>query len=211
MTDLVLLGGGGHCESVIEVLQQFDHYNLIGVLDPTYIEGARSVFGLPIVGTDDEIEQYVRKGCEFVITVGQIQSSRIREKLYHHVKDIGGRLPVIISKTAYVSRSAQLGEGTVVLNHAIVNVKGQTGRCCILNTGCLLEHGSSVGDFTHVSTKAVLNGEVRAGDRVFIGSGTIVNHGVTIGDDCIIASGSLVRKNLPSGTKAAGNPLRKFK
>jgi maltose O-acetyltransferase len=49
---------------------------------------------------------------------------------------------------------------------------------------------------------------VRIGDRVFLGAGVIVLPGVTIGDDAIVGAGSVVTRDIPPRTVAAGSPAR---
>lgn len=46
------------------------------------------------------------------------------------------------------------------------------------------------------------------GRRCFIGARSIVMAGVKIGDECIIGSGSVVTKDVPPRSIAAGNPAR---
>ncbi|HTA04995.1 MAG TPA: acyltransferase [Solirubrobacteraceae bacterium] len=49
---------------------------------------------------------------------------------------------------------------------------------------------------------------VRIGSRVFVGARTTILPGVTIGDDVLIGAGSVVSRDVPSGTVVAGNPAR---
>lgn len=212
MIELILLGGGGHCESVIEVINGLDKFSIVGVLDPSFDEKApRKIMGFPIIGNDDSIEKHIAKGRQFVITVGQIKSSKIREDLYNLIISKGGTLPAIVSRTAYVSSLALLGEGTVVLNNSFINAKAKLGRCAIVNTGSIIEHGCSIGDFCHISTGAILNGNVSSGNKVFIGSGSVINQNITIGHGTVVGSGSLVTKNVQSGLVVVGNPSKEKK
>jgi len=48
-------------------------------------------------------------------------------------------------------------------------------------------------------------------DNVWIGSHTIVQRGVTIGANSVIAAGSVVIKNIPPNSFAAGNPAKVIK
>jgi acetyltransferase-like isoleucine patch superfamily enzyme len=48
--------------------------------------------------------------------------------------------------------------------------------------------------------------EVIIGNNVWIGWGCIILKGVHIGDNSIIAAGTVVQKNIPSDSLAAGNP-----
>jgi len=46
------------------------------------------------------------------------------------------------------------------------------------------------------------------GDDVWVGGSAVICPGVTIGDRCIIGAGSVVTKDIPSDTVAAGNPCK---
>ena len=189
--NIVLVGGGGHCKSVIDVAECAG-CTILGILDKPELVGT-SVLDYKVIGVDDDIPQYVDK-AEFVITVGQIKSSALRRKLAQLVKDAGGKLATIIAIDANVSKYATLGEGTVVMHKAVVNAGAKIGANCIINTMANLEHDVQVGDFCHVSTGVMANGEVKIGDDSFIGSGSVIHQCVTIERNSVIPAGSVVKK-----------------
>lgn len=49
---------------------------------------------------------------------------------------------------------------------------------------------------------------VRIGHRVSIGARSVICKGVTVGDDVLIYPGSILNKNVPSGSVVCGNPVR---
>lgn len=49
---------------------------------------------------------------------------------------------------------------------------------------------------------------ITVGSNVWFGAGVLVCPGVTIGDNCVIGAGSVVVKDIPANTVAAGNPCR---
>lgn len=200
---LILVGGGGHCKSVIDVAESAG-YTILGILDMPEMVGT-SVLGYPVLGTDDDIPQYVDK-AEFVITVGFIKNPAIRIKLYNRVKEAGGKLATIIASTAYVSKYATIGEGTVVMHHAFVNAGAKVGNNVILNTFTNLEHDAVIGDQCHISTGTMVNGDCKVGANCFIGSQSVLANGITIGDDIIVGAGSLVRKSINIKGIYSGNP-----
>lgn len=201
--NLILIGGGGHCKSVIDVAESAG-YNILGVLDMPE-EVGKSVLGYKVIGTDNDIPQYV-DNAEFVITVGFIKNPSIRIRIYNKVKETGGKLATIVASTAHVSRYASLGEGTVVMHQVVVNAGAKIGDNCIINTFCNIEHDVVIGDQCHVSTGTMVNGDCKVGDRVFIGSQSVLTNGISIGDDIIVGAGSVVRKSISEIGIYAGNP-----
>ena len=201
---LILIGGGGHCKSVIEVAESAG-YEIKGILDMPDEVGKDVLPGHKVIGTDDEIPQYVEE-CDFVITVGFIKNPALRIKLYNKVKVAGGRLATIIASTAHVSKYAELGEGTVIMHHAFVNAGAKIGDNCIINTFVNIEHDAEVGNQCHISTGTMMNGECKIGENCFIGSQSVCANCIEIASDIIVGAGSVVRKSIRVKGIYAGNP-----
>lgn len=201
--NLILIGGGGHCKSVIDVAESAG-YNILGILDMPEDIG-KSVLDYKVIGTDDDIPQFVDK-AEFIITVGFIKSPAIRMRIFDNVREAGGKLATIIASTAHVSRYASLDEGTVVMHQAVVNAGAKIGENCIINTFCNIEHDAVIGDQCHISTGTMINGDCKVGKMCFIGSQSVLANGISICDDVIVGAGSLVRKNILKPGIYSGNP-----
>lgn len=204
MKSLILIGGGGHCKSVIEVAESAG-YEIKGILDMPDEVGKEVLPGHKVIGTDDEIPQYVEE-CDFIITVGFIKNPALRIKLYNKVKAAGGRLATIIASTAHVSKYAELGEGTVIMHHAFVNAGAKIGDNCIINTFVNIEHDAEVGNQCHISTGTMVNGECNIGENCFIGSQSVCANCIEIASDIIVGAGSVVRKSIRVKGIYAGNP-----
>ncbi len=201
--DLILIGGGGHCKSVLEAAESVG-YEILGVLDmPEYV--GKEILSTKVIGTDDDIPSYADK-AEFVITVGFIKNPAIRIKLYNKVKKAGGKLATIIASSAYVSKYATIGEGTVVLHQAFVNAGARVGNNVILNTATNIEHDAVIGNHCHISTGTMVNGECKVGKRCFIGSQSVLANCITVGDDIIVGAGSFVRNSIYEKGIYSGNP-----
>lgn len=191
---LILIGGGGHCKSVIEVAESAG-YTIRGVLDMPENVGKEVLPGHLVIGTDDDIPQYV-DDCDFIITVGFIKNPALRIKLYNKVKNAGGKLATVIASTAHVSKYASIGEGTIIMHNAFVNAGATIGANCIINTFVNIEHDAEIGDQCHISTGAMVNGNCSIKRNVFIGSNSTVANSISIGSDCIVGAGSVVYKEL---------------
>ena len=99
----------------------------------------------------------------------------------------------IISPLAYVSKHAAIGEGSIIMNGAVVNAKSIIGKNCIINTKSNVEHGVSIGDFCHISTCAVINGDSLIGKGSFIGSNATISNGISIKKNSIISAGKFIK------------------
>ena len=177
MKPLILVGGGGHCKSVIDVAESAG-YTILGILDRPEEVGKR-VLGYEVIGTDDEMAKY-KDQAEFVVTVGQIKSPDLRIKLHQMLDEAGCKLATVIAPTAHVSLYATVGEGTVVMHQAVVNADAKIGRGCIINTFANIEHDVEIGDYCHISTGAMINGGAQIAEGTFVGSQSVVNQMIKI-------------------------------
>lgn len=187
---LILVGGGGHCKSCIDVIEQTGVWRIAGILDRNELIGNR-VLGYQIIGTDFDIPRYVDQGCMFLITIGQIKTAEPRIKLFDAVKKAGGKCATIVSPRAYVSPHASVGDGTIVMHQALINAAATVGCNTIINTLALIEHDAVVGDHCHISTSAVINGGAEVGGECFVGSGAVLHQGTRLMPGEIIPAGTI--------------------
>lgn len=206
---IILMGGGGHCKSCIDVIELAGLYEIVGIVDVNDKLGTR-VLGYEIFATDDELDALCRDFRYFHISVGQMLSSSIRANIYMKLKSFGAELPLIISPRAHVSRHSSIGEGSIVMHNATVNAGAQIGICCILNTGCIVEHDVSVGGFCHVSTGAIINGGVTVENGCFIGSSATIREGIKIANDVVLGLGAAVVSDCAQSETFVGNPAKKM-
>ena len=186
---IVLVGGGGHCRSVIDVIELEEKYEIIGIIDKKELIGQR-VLGYEVIACDDDLSTVFIECQNAVITVGQVKSNSIRVKLFEKLKSIGFTLPVIKSPLAYISKHTKIDEGTVIMHHSIINSNVLVGKNCIINTKALLEHDVTVEDSCHISTASVINGGVVVKEGTFFGSNAVSRESIEISG--FIKAGSLV-------------------
>ncbi|RYE25174.1 MAG: acetyltransferase [Sphingobacteriales bacterium] len=204
---LILLGGGGHCKSCIDVIESTGLYEIHGILDRAEFVGTK-VLDYDIIGTDEDVLKYHEQGFHFFITVGQIKSAAVRKKLFCRLSDMGAEMATIVSATAVLSKYAQLGAGTILMHQAIVNAAAKVGANAIINTAANIEHDVVVGDHCHISTYAVVNGDCKIGNEVFIGSNATISSQVEVSDNTVVGAGAVVYKNIKQQGTYAGNPAK---
>lgn len=201
---LIVIGAGGHAQACIDVIEQLGTYKIVGLVGMPEEMNA-TLLGYPVIGTDSDLPG-LAKDCQYaIIAVGHIHSPALRIRLYQRAIDLGFHLPTIVAPTAYVSRHAVIGAGTIVMHGATVNAGAKVGNNCIINTCAVVEHDVTVADHCHISTGAILNGDAKVGSGSFVGSGSVVKEGVSIGSECIIGMGLAVRHNQADTTRFTGS------
>ncbi len=205
---IILVGGGGHCKSVIDVAISTG-FEILGILEKA-ITDKSDVMGYKIIGTDDDIPKFVGK-AEFVITVGQIKNCSIRKRIANIIDMAGGKYATIVANDAYVADSAIIEDGTVIMHKAFVNADVKIGKHCIVNTNAIVEHEVTIGDYCHLSTGSIVNGGAVIGNESFIGSQSVVNQMVRLNaPNIVIGSLSVVNRDINMAGVYVGSPLRKI-
>ena len=188
---IILIGSGGHCKSCIDIIEQENKYSIAGIIDKN--RSTKSVLGYSILGNDADLIELKTSYDYALITIGQIESSDIRIQLFNHLKLLGFKLPTITSSRAYISKHAQLGEGTIVMHDAFINASAVIGNNCIINTKALIEHDVVIEDNCHISTGAIINGGTILKNGTFIGSNAVTKEYVQTKAGEFIKAGSLFK------------------
>ena len=202
---LLLIGGGGHCKSVLDSAIASAKFDEIGIIDTADI----SCLGISVVGTDNDIPALMREGWNCaVVTVGSIGDTSIRRRLFKMIERLGLRIPSIIDPTAIIAGETVIEPGCFIGKKAIINTGSKIGKSSIINSGSIVEHDCVIDEFVHVSPGTTLCGQVIVGSDSHIGAGSVIKQGVTIGNRTLIGAGSVVVNDIPSNVKAYGNPCR---
>jgi sugar O-acyltransferase (sialic acid O-acetyltransferase NeuD family) len=202
---IVLLGGGGHCEIVIDALRQCRRFMIEGILDPN--PDLRSVSGIPVIGDDDCLLKIRSTVCpNAMITVGSVGFPAVRIRIAARLIELGFCCPSVIHPAARVAKTAIIEDGAFIAAGAIVNPYATVDAHAIVNTGSIIEHHCRIGRFVHIAPGAVVCGGVVVGDNTHIGANATVIEGRRIGSNALIGAGAVVVRDVPAGRKAFGNP-----
>ena len=192
MKKIILIGGGGHCKSVIDVIEQEKKYKIYGIVDKPKFLGSK-ILGYNVIGSDLDLEYLAKKYKNAIITAGQIKSPSTRIKLFNLASKAGFKFPSIISPRAYVSKHSSIGIGTIIMHNVVVNANVVIGNNCIINTKSLIEHDCEISDHCHISTNAIINGGVKIKSKSFIGSHATVRDGIKIKENNFVKAHTLVK------------------
>ena len=208
---ILLIGGGGHCKSVLDSLLELNKYLEVGIIDKKDKIGS-SVLGVPVIGCDDDLPALFNKGYKYAfVTVGSIGNSSLRIKLYNILSEIGYEIPSVVDPSAIVSKYAKIEQGVFIGKQSIVNAGSLIQKGAIINSGTIIEHDCQIGVFAHIAPGVVLGGGVTVGENSHIGSNVTIKQQVNIGSNSIVGMGSVVLHNIEDSIMAYGNPCREVK
>ena len=181
-TKFILIGGGGHARVVSSIIEAQENSHLEVVFDSN-----------SKIETLDGVENFYKYNPDQfpnALAIVAIGDNKIRKQLAQTIQHVFGKL---IHPSASIDRLGLVGEGSVVLHHAVIQRGTRIGKHGIINTASSVDHDCVLGDFVHIAPNATLCGGVQIGDETFIGAG-------------VIGAGTVVTKNIPDGVTVVGNP-----
>lgn len=156
MKSLLIIGAGGHGQVVAECAEACG-YEKIEFLDDNNPDA---------VGGIDQLEEVVDKYNGVIVSIGKKDT---RRELIRRVQNINAPLISLIHPRAFVSPTATVGSGSIVLPGAVIHTNVRIGIGCIISIGALIDHDAVVEDFSHINTGAIVEAGKRAGGKVEAG------------------------------------------
>jgi len=194
MNNICLFGASGHGKVVKDVATSTNT-----VVEAFIDDNPKSEFlhEIPVV-TSAEMTKYADH--KFLISIG---NNKIRKTISQKIENA---FATLIHKTAIISPSATIDEGTVVMNGTNINADATIGKHVIINTAAVVEHDCKIGDFVHISPNATVTGNVSIGEGSHIGAGAVIIPNIKIGKWATIGAGSVIIKDVPDYAVVVGNP-----
>ena len=200
---LVIVGCGGHAKACSEVAGSLDRQVLFIVGVP----GCSSeMLGIPVIQEAEAQAKLSKVGVkEIFVALGD---NALRRIVTDKWEKLGFEIATLVSPFAYLSSSATIGKGVVLMPNSFAGASTVIGPGVILNTGAIIEHDSRVGDFSHIAPGSILAGGVSVGKEVLVGAGTVAIPRVLIESGITVGAGSTVVADLLNAGTYVGSPAR---
>jgi acetyltransferase EpsM len=212
--DLVVIGGGEHARVVIEAAHTGDSepWRVVGLVDGEAAERTRQLHDVAHLGDDAAFQTWLEARPadtrpRLILGVGGGLDANDRRQIVAAYGELAA-WATVVHAAAWVSPTAALGHGVVVLGGAIVNAGATIGDHAIVNTGAVVEHDVRIGSFVHVAPGAVIGGGTTIGDGAFIGLGSRIRDHVAVGADAVVGMGAIVTADVAPGVTVVGVPAR---
>jgi len=184
-----------------------NEFDIVGYTD---CQDNGKFFEVPYLGTDDVLPNLYAEGVRSAaLAIGnRLNDTGLKQKVYARLKEIGFEMPVIRGQYVVVHKGAEIGEGTILRDGAIVQSNCKLGNCVMIGDRAIIAHDTSIGDFSQVVSGGNVGRGIKIGKSVFMGFGVIVTNDLTIVDNCIIGANSLVNKDCLIEGKYIGTPAK---
>ena len=163
---LIILGAGGYGRTVADVAGQAGEYSKVLFLDDNSA-------ALDVIGKCAEYERFHDAQTAFYPAFGNNEG---RLKWLYRLQEAGCAVPTIIHPTTYVSPTAQVESGVVILPHAVVNTNCVVKAGGIVNCGAIVDHGCVLEEGVHICLGAVVKAENRIPRCMKIEAGEVVKN-----------------------------------
>lgn len=211
VTNVVVFCAGPQSKVIIDALEDQPEYHIIGIID-SVMDIESHFYGYKIIGRQSNLAQ-LSEIYDFNSGVVGLGDNYLREKVVLEIlaQKKAFNFVNVISKFAYVSKTAIMGVGNVILHGAVVNSEAQMGNHCVINTKSSLDHNCSMDDYASFGANIVTGGFVKIGRYSAITLAVTIFDRLEIGENVVVGSGSLVTKDLESNSLYYGVPAKRIR
>lgn len=205
MKKIILVGGGGHALSVLEMIE--DHDIFAGYVDLL----PNAEMPIPYLGNDEEvINKYSPLEYEVHHAIVYAKDVNLRLRQYMIQRYAEYKVATLRASSSVITNKSTIGDGSGIFLGAVLN-KSTIGNNCIINTRAVLEHNSIIGNNVFVGPNATVCGNAKIGDNVLIGAGVVIRDDISICNDVVIGMGSVVVKDIMKPGLYVGIPAKFIK
>lgn len=201
MTDVVIIGAGGHAAEIDEYIKYSQRIrgkrelNVIGFLDDNPGNYARYKLSAPLFGS--VTDHKVIKGHSYIIGIANLKYRRL---LVEEYKTNGANFVSFIHCSAYISKSSIVSEGSIIGPNATIGPNVKIGKFTLVNSRCSLGHDTIIGDYNLISPNVCFSGFTEVGDENLFGINSATIPGIKVGSRNKIAAGMILDQNIENDT-----------
>ena len=212
---ILLIGGGGHCRSVISVIKKIDknwerHY---GIVDNKFPSNHTFIMGIPVLGTDKDLPKLLSRQRFTYVKLAEIDkekhSARFVDEEKKHIEPPNYTLITVGSvnsegnkkRKELYEKIKELGflSPTIISPDAVIGELVEVKEGTVILSNAVLNTNAIIGRNCIINTGAIIEHDCRIGDHVHIAPGVHMSGGVEIGKLSFVGVGSTIIQGIKIG------------
>jgi len=165
MKKIIICGTGGTSRDILDTINDINSlsslYECIGFLDDNPSNWGKEVCGIKVLGPLNIANRFT--DSYFVNGIGNPSNFWKKESIIWKTNLPLERFETIVHPTASVSKMAQLGAGTVVLQNVTVSSNAKVGNHVVILPNTVISHDDIIGDYTCIAGGVCISGNVEVG------------------------------------------------
>lgn len=215
--NIIIFGSGAHSIVVFSEIIKNKKYNFLGFVDNLIRKGEKIIsYKNKSYYNLGKIEEVINKKTfksKNLCGIAGVGFNYIRKKIVNEVLkfDKNFKWESIISKDCILNANVIVGDGSLIMSGAVVNINTIIGEHCIINTSSSIDHDNNFKNFSSCGPGVVTGGNVIVGSSAYLGIGSIIKQNIKIGKNVVIGGNSFVNKNCIDNFVYFGVPIKKIK
>lgn len=204
---LLIYGAGGLAKEVYDLIMRSmpNRWEIIYFIDDFREEGS---FYLSKSIKFESVSKLFRNKIEDVEGIVAVGEPANREVLTRRMEEVGIHMATIVDKTALISPTAVIEEGSIICEMATVHANVRIGKGVLIQPFASIGHDIVIGNYSVMGPHCAPGGEDAIGEKVYIGMHTTLKEKITIGDEAVVGMGAVVYRDVEAKTTVLGNPAR---
>ncbi|MFP4452946.1 MAG: acetyltransferase [Desulfobacterales bacterium] len=148
------------------------------------------------------------RDLRLLICLGNPLSLFTKKKIMESLGIGTNRLITLIHANAIVSKTATIGNGSIILSGVTVMANTTIGSSCYIASNSNIGHDTILHDYAFVAPLVGVPGNVKIEQGAYLGISSCIRGGVTVGEWSVVGMGSVVTSDVSPYHVVAGNPAK---
>lgn len=203
MERIAICGAGGFARETLVLIEQLGLASRVDALfESDAVWHDRQVAGISVL----PLSRFEPGKNVMVIAIG---NPGVRRAIWETLPT-GTRFPTLIHPSVNLSRSVDIGIGSIVCAGVVLTCDTHIGIQVQLDRCVTVGHDSTIDDFSTLAPGAVVSGNCRIGRGAYVGAAACIREKLAVGDESLVGMGAIVVKSVPAGETQVGNPARRL-
>ena len=158
------------------------------VVDEKYMPENGKIGGIEVISWETFTSTVSPDSCKILSSVTYNGMNKVREIMYHRIKNAGYTMANFIHPSAVVARNCDMGEGNIFLENVTLQPFTKIGNNNVFWSNVNICHHTVIGNFNFVAASCVILGKTVIKDRCFLGCNSTIKNRTVVKSDTLVGA-----------------------